>query len=447
MCKSLNLLEQTIAYFKHNPRGLAKLHAAIAQKLKNARAYYHDEVIDFICQPFFVTQAEIDGFKKITGKMFSIIRKTTKEYCHNHKFRRKFPFSPIMQDMIQIEPGYSNPVPIARFDIFYNSKDDFKFCELNGDGTSAMNETNSLEKAILNSNILTEIFPDYQFTYFELFESWLKELLQIYRQWGGKNKPVIAIVDFESLGTVEEFRKFQEVFQTAGYQTYIVDPRKFSYNQGNLLYKNVKIDLVYRRAVNREIEKHRDEIEDFQAAYRDKAVCVVGPYRSQIMHNKAFFAILKDEKNHYLFNNDELEFIKKHIPQTFLLNNKKIRDFALQNKYKLVLKPMDYYAARNVAIGVDSDIKSWEKLIDNALQTKNYLIQEFCPPPEQKLLSESGNFAVDNLNPKLESFKNTLGLFVYNGKFKGIYHRIGRKNVIASNSEAIVRPNIIVKDM
>ncbi len=56
---------------------------------------------------------------------------------------------PKLEELILNRPTYYSPIPIARIDIFYNEKTgDFKFCEFNTDGTSAMNEDRKLNIAI-----------------------------------------------------------------------------------------------------------------------------------------------------------------------------------------------------------------------------------------------------------------------------------------------------------
>ncbi len=266
----------------------------ITEKLSSSNARYKGEIIDFLYQPVFFNIEDMYELREICDTMTSIIKKCTKEYLVNPAFRKYFNFSRIMEELILIDPGYENPVPIARYDIFYG--EDFKFCELNGDGTSAMNEANTLEQIFMESDIITQLQKEYEIYYHELFISWLEELLKIYQEFGGEGKPTIAIADFLGLGSNEEFDTFKEKFEQRGYKTIICDPRDMTYTNGELFIGDVKIDLVYRRAVNKEVEARINEVEALIQAYKDKAVCVVGPFRSQIMHNKIFFEVLWDEE-------------------------------------------------------------------------------------------------------------------------------------------------------
>jgi hypothetical protein len=410
--------------------------ALITEKLNNSNAKYKGEIIDFLYQPMFFHQGDITRFEYITKTMMSIIKRCTDEYIHNPIFRKYFGFSKVMEELILINPGYQNPVPVARLDIFYG--DDYKFCELNGDGTSAMNETNTLEHIFTESAIIQNLQKDYEISYYELFVSWLRELLAIYKEFGGTNKPNIAIVDFSGLGSNEEFDTFKDVFEREGYKTIICDPREMKYINGKLYLEEIQIDLIYRRAVNKEIELRVEEVTGFIQAYKENAVCMVGPFRSQIMHNKRFFEILCDQNKTTFLSSEERDFINKHIPKTHLLN-KHLLPKALQNKDDFLIKPDDLYAGKGVLCGVDVDYETWQEELSKALKNGNFLLQEFCNFTKKSLPVIAG----DDIT--FEDFKTTLGLFVYNGNLSGLYSRVGRKNVIAGIAESITLPSFVYK--
>jgi len=433
---SKEILESYQNIIKSNETKCLKDLAVITKKLNNSNAKYKGEIIDFLYQPMFFHQGDIVRFEYITKMMVSIIEKCTEEYLQNPAFRKFFGYSKIMEELILIDPGYKNPVPVARFDLFYN--EDYKFCELNGDGTSAMNEANTLEQIFSESEILKELETDYEISYHELFLSWLLQLLNIYKEFGGTEKPNIAISDFMGLGSNDEFDTFKEIFEKQGYKTVICDPRDMKYKDGKLYVDDIRIDLIYRRAVNKEVELRIDEVSDFLQAYKEKAVCVVGPFRSQIMHNKIFFEILSSEDKTDFLNTEEREFVKKHIPKTYILDKKNLLT-AIENKDKYLIKPKDYYAGKGVVCGLDRTDEDWRNELNDAIEKGGFLLQEFC------------NFTKKNLPEVIKNkfefseYKTTLGLFVYNSKLSGLYSRVGRKNVIAGIEESITLPSFVYK--
>src|SRR5699024_8236301 len=249
-------------------------------------------------------------------------------------YRKKFGFSKLLEELILVDNGYNINAPMARFDIFYDGEEDFKFCEFNTDGSSAMNEDNTLAKILLETEPMKKMKEKYNINYFELIDSWVEESINIYYKWNKEDrKPNVAIVDFKESSTMADFKEFKKAYIKKGYEAVIADPRELKYIDGNLYYKDFKIDLIYRRMVTKELIDKSDEIKDFINAYRDKAVCVVGSIRSQILHNKIIFKILHDEDTLELLTEKEREFVKKHIPLTGKFEgDKKIYNEVLDNK-------------------------------------------------------------------------------------------------------------------
>ncbi len=408
----------------------------IRRKLHESNAKYKGKIINFCYQPVFFDKSDIINFESICSMMMRIITKCTNEYIRNPSFREFFGYSRKMEELILIDPGYNYAAPVARLDIFYD--EDFKFCELNGDGTSAMNEANTLERIFMESEIIGELQKKYKIRYHELFASWLQELLAIYREFGGTKKPQIAIVDFLELGSTEEFDTFQAVFQNHGYKNVICDPREMIYKQGKLYFGELAIDLVYRRAVNQEVEKRLDEIPDFIQAYKDRAVCVVGPFRSQIMHNKIFFSILSDSEKVPFLNETERSFIDEHIPKTWQMIDAP-KQKVLTDKDCYLIKPQDLYGGKEVVCGLDCTEHKWQQIIQNAQEKRDYLLQEFCNFTEREIP------VYENCKFIFGKYKTTLGLFCYRHKFSGLYSRISRHNVIAGVENSISLPSFVVE--
>ena len=424
----------------------------IYQKLDSNEVYYEGEVIPILYQPLFFNQAIIDQLTELTERLGLILKKVIEEYLDDPSFRTYFGFSEALEELILVDPGYSNSVPMARFDIFYYGNGNPKFCELNADGSSGMVKTNILEKYFLKSEAIQDLVNkyEYEFTHCELLNSWIDNMLTNYNEFYSKDdsglskeKPNIAIMDFDNLGMVSEFKHFEKLLNEQGYKTVIVDPRELNYQQGNLYYQDLRIDLIYRRAVTTELMERYSEISDLLTAYKEGTVCIVGPLRSQIIHNKVIFSILHDEEKTEFLSEIDREFINKHIPYTAIVtNNQEQLEYIRKNRRDLVLKPLDFYGAQGVYIGRDLEQSKWESVINNIDFTKQrYLVQEFClvPELEMALLSDQ--------QLKIESFKYTLGLFMYNLNFAGIYTRAGKDNVIASSTGCVTLPNLILKNI
>lgn len=424
---------------KENTKEYKKDYFDMKEKAKNSTAKYKGEPIPFLYMPKFYTDKDVENFKNITTTISNILKKVVDEFIEDENYRTKFGFSDWINELILLPTKYNSPFPMARFDIFYNYDESFKFCEINTDGSSAMNEEKELSSIFLDTKAAKEFKKEFDFSPFELFESWVDELLNIYSENHDKGNPSIAIVDFVNKSSMDEFVEFRDRFRKRGLWCEIVSPDEIEYNEdGYLYFDNKKIDIVYRRLVTRDLIDNKEKIEDFIKGIRKGKTEIIGPIKSQIAHNKIVFKILQEEDTLEFLNNEEKEFIKKHIPYTkeLILDNLDV-DEIIENKNDYIIKPMDLYASKGVYAGKEYNSNEWEKLVKQN-DNNNYLIQEYFNPPETLMIDFDGE--------KLErNFKNITGLYVYNEKFYGIYSRVGKKAIISGIHDGYTLPTFYVR--
>lgn len=438
--KSIN--NQYIEMLKSDPKGYYEDYLETKEKVKDSTAIYKGEPVPFLYHPMFFTEEDIENFKKISDTLISISDKITEKYLTSSKFRDKFKYPKKLEELILIDNGYDINVPIGRFDLFYKDRENFKFCELNTDGSSAMNEDNTLAGIILDSKAMDDFGSRYEFTNLELIDSWVDDIIEIYGKWNkkGDEKPNVAIVDFIESATSEEFKVFKSAFEKKGYRVIIEDPRNLSYRDGGLYSGDLKIDLVYRRIVTFELLDKWDEIPDFIEAYREGAFCSVGSIRSQLMHNKIIFKILHDRETLEFLSEGEKRFVEKHIPYTGLFTGgQKIYDRVLNYKDRYIMKPLDLNASRGVYAGRDMSQEEWERRLKESFN-KDYIYQEFVTPfKREHVVFNDGEL-------KVEEFGSILGLFLYSEKFAGLYTRVGKESIISGLTSYHTLPNLIVSE-
>ncbi|CAK7035167.1 glutathionylspermidine synthase family protein [Tissierella carlieri] len=432
--------KEYINLIKSDPEGYIADYKVAKEKVANSTAIYKGKPVPFLYHPMFYTEEDVENFRKIGDTLISITNKVTQRYLDSKEFRKKFEYSPLLEELILVDSGYDINVPIGRFDLFYNNKDNFKFCELNTDGSSAMNEDNTIGNILLQTKGLQDFSQKHSLALFELINRWVDDSISIFRKWNSEiEKPNVAIVDFTESGTSKEFEVFKNAFIKKGYNTIIADPRELKYRNGHLYLEDFKIDLVYRRIVTFELIEKAHEVPDFIEAYKNKAFCCIGSIKSQIIHNKIIFKILHDEDTLEFLSEDERNFVKRHIPVTGLFKGEKeVYNKVLSDKDKYIMKPLDLNASRGVYAGRDLSQDEWEKRLDESFD-KDYLYQEFFEP----FTREHVIFEDDEL--KIEEFRSIVGLFMYKEKFAGIYTRIGKNNIISGVTDYYTLPNILVK--
>ena len=421
------------------------------QYIQNSTAKYHGRCVRTLYIPKIFREADICIFEKAVTDLYGIFDKVMKAYYEDAEYRKLFGFEKRLEELILREKTYESSIPIARIDIFYNEETgDFKFCEFNTDGSSAMNEDRELNNAIRLTKAYQEFSKQYEIHTFELFDTWVDEFLSIYQEFaentghigaGENGKPQVAIVDFMENATEQEFKIFKERFEKKGIHAELCEIRDLQYKDGKLYTsEGMIVDAIYRRAVTSDIMKHYEEVKDFLQAVKNNAVCLAGEFRTQIAHNKILFKILHDDRTKAFLTKEEQEYIKKHVPVTIKLEHGKFDyDAVIKNKNSWIIKPEDSYGSQRVFAGVECDDAEWKEKVDEAIG-KDYLLQEFCLPYETENLD-----LMQKKDAEYRNYSNLTGMFVYNGRFRGIYSRISQSEIISTQYSEMALPTIWIK--
>lgn len=424
-----------------NDRSLSrKSGKAMQNYIENSEAIYHGILVHSLYIPKIFTVEMTEVFDRLTKTIYGILEKIILEYEKNPEYRKLFNFDKHLEELILRPARYNSKLPIARIDIFFNEDDySFKFCEFNADGASAMNEDRELNEALNKSHTFNEFSKKYDIHTYELFETWADEFLKLTTDAEIK-KPNIAIVDFFKHDVGFEFKRFCNTFKTRGLNCEVCEIRDLKYDGKNLTSPSgMKIDAIYRRAVTCDIMENYDEVLPFIEAVKDENVVLIGDFKTQIIHNKIVFKIMHDNMTKAILTDYENEFIKKHIPYTMSLTKENIEKFnVLSEKDKWVIKPEDSYASRGFHAGVECNSDNeWKNAVLENLDN-GYILQEFVKPFE----NENIDFLHED-NPKYRNYSSITGLFVYNGKFKGIYSRIAKTSIISTQYSEMSLPSIV----
>jgi hypothetical protein len=220
----------------------------------------------------------------------------------------------------------------------------------------------------------------------------LQAVLKAYKEWGGKNKrPNIAILEFrQPFQTAESGENvlIAEFFRKHGFPTEIATPEQVEYRNNVLRKGEFAIDLVFRRIRIQEFLVRFDLTHPLLRAYRERAVCVINNFRSEMAQKKAIFDLLTDDAITASFPAAERKAIREFVPWTRVVHGAKttfhekeidLTEFILQNRERLVLRPNDDNADLNSFRGSEVDDSAWEKALKTALRTP-YVVQESLEP-------------------------------------------------------------------
>lgn len=416
------------------------------ERMVKSKAYSHGILVYTLYMPKIFTPTAERYFCYAADMMYGILDKVIREYERNAEYRKLFGFDERLEELILRPRMYDCSLPIARIDIFFNEDDySFKFCEFNADGASAMNEDKELYGVISETEAFKRFEKRFDVRSNELFDSWAECFFDIYASSeNAVEKPHVAIVDFlHGEKHNYEFEEFRSAFENQNCTCEICEITSLKYKDGALYsHSGKKIDAVYRRAVTCDIMESYDEVGDFINAVKDNAVVLIGDFRTQVIHNKIIFKILRDPMTANILDEAERAFVEEHIPFTVSLTEENVKKYnVFEEKEKWVIKPEDSYASRGVIAGVeDVSDKKWRKAVREGIGN-HYILQEYCKPyesPNIDLLHKS--------DAEYKNYSNITGLFVYGGKLAGLYSRIARTSIISTQYSEMSLPTIVAEE-
>lgn len=370
--------------------------------------------------PRIYSRDMISQFEEIVHTAYGIFHKIIQEYMNCADYRKLFPFSGELEELILVPNGYDSFLPMARFDIFYNEDNgEFHFCEINADGSTGMNEDRIMDEMMIHNPAHQEAIRKYSLKPFELLDSLVDSFLALYDTFENKvEKPNVAIVDFLELGTVREFEELVRRFQKKGVDSEICDIRELRYEDGKLYSgKGHVIDAVCRRAVTADVMDHYQEIQPFIQAIKDQAVFLSGSFCTQLVHHKSIFHVIHLPRTQQFLTKEEIDFVEKHVPKTMPFDSGWIdKEEVIRNKDSWILKPQDAYASKGVAAGFEYGEKEWADIVQDAYGS-DYICQEYVP----QYLSSNVDFLFGD--GQWHDYITMAGLYVYNGRFAGVFSR------------------------
>jgi hypothetical protein len=340
-------------------------------------------------RPNFITRRQYDSLVKTGEALIAAIDRMQQMVLSTPALMARLELLPAEKMLAQIDPGYQALEVAARLDS-HLVDGNLHFVQYNADSPTGAGYADALAALFYDLPPVKEIRKKYNLTRTGSRKHLLSALLKSYKQFGGSKRPNIAIVEFRPAyhSGQSEYELFRDFFRDEGYRVEIVSPEQLEYRNGVLRKGSFEINLVYRRLGVQEFLIRFDLTHPLVQAYRDRAVCVVNSFRSELAHKKAMFGLLTDETVTAKFPAVERKAIREHVPWTRLVaagkttyGNKTIdlQEFILQNREKLALKPNDDYSDQHCYFGWEMDDAGWERALKMATRLP-YVVQERVDP-------------------------------------------------------------------
>ena len=266
------------------------------------------------------------------------------------------------------------------------------------------------------------------------------------------NNPRFAIADYLDHGVVDEFRHFARLFKYRGYPCEVVDVRELTFDGKVLRSKDGnRIDAIWRRCVTNDVLEFWDQSQDLIEAVRAGKVALIGSFAGHIIHDKQIFKALFHPKTREFLTPEEAAWVDATVPRTaFLCDDEIDIQMVRENKDDWIIKPTDNYGAADVYAGCQVSQEEWEAVVDrfaNGAAGAPFIVQTYITPYKTLTLPyETPQDLVEPKEPQFELYNNLNGLYLLNGKFGGVFSRLGPLPTICKQMGGITSASIWVHE-
>lgn len=362
---------------------------ALHQRMEEHHLSAGGRLICPFLRPNFVTRRQYDNLVKSADALLGAIGRMEQMVLSNPALLARLELLPAEKMLASIDPGYPSLQVAARLDSHVRNGH-LHFVQYNADLPTGAAYADVLADLFYDAPPVKELRKKYSLAKVGGRKHFLQALVKAYKQFGGTKKPNIAIAEFRPNyhAGESEYQLVRDYFREEGYAVEIVSPEQLEYRNGVLRRGAFEIDLVYRRLGVQEFLIRFDLNHPLVQAYRDRKVCVVNSFRSELAHKKAMFGLLTDEALVAKFPATERKAIREHVPWTRLVSASKttydertidLAEFITRNRARLTLKPNDDYSDLHTYHGWEMDDSGWERALKQALRTP-YVVQEKVEP-------------------------------------------------------------------
>lgn len=421
-------------------------------QLRRQGLFFGSRPLCTVLRPRFLTYPQYRYLQTTIRPILSAFDKSFQAALENSETRAQFGLFPWEETLLEVDPGYPYPTPVSRLDAFYvTGKDALCFTEYNAEVPAASAYNDVLSEVFYGLPITREFLHQYEIRSLPTRYRVMHALLDAFRHWGGRrDEPRLAILDWDDVPTYSEFRLFMEYFRSQGLECIICTPHEIEYRNGGLYVGDFHVNLIYKRILITELVEQGGLDHPVVRAVREGAVCMVNPFRCKLLYKKASLAVLSDERNAHLFNEDERRAIRAHIPWTRTVaeryttygdDDQKVDliSFIVENKDRLVLKPNDDYGGHGITLGWLVDNSAWEDAVQNAMRSP-HVVQEKVEIPREPYPS-----VVDGQLRIFDRMLDTAPFIFYGEYVDGCLTRLGTDpllNVTAGGGSSV--PTFVV---
>lgn len=368
-----------------NDQIAADTSAELYEKLKPAGLYFGDRPICTVIRPHFYLLEDWQYVKRETEILLGAFARAHAACLVNDDLRAQLDLEPYEEAFFNLDIGTAVPWTTSRLDSFFIAAErELHFVEYNAETPAGMGYEDVLSELFMTLEPMKQFQEHYAIQSMPMMSKLLAVLMRGYKDWGGHGMPQIAIVDWSHVPTLNEHEIIRRSFERHGIRAVLADPRTLEYRSGHLWAGNFRVDMIYKRVLCSELVRQMGMDNAIVRAIKDKAVFMSNSFSAKLLAKKASLALMSDEANGHLFDDQQRAAIYAHIPWTRRVSERKTQyqdqevdliPFITEHRDRFVLKPNDEYGGKGVVIGWEASIEEWNETLKSAL-TDSYVVQE-----------------------------------------------------------------------
>ncbi len=397
--------------------------------------FFGDRALCTVLRPRFLSPAQYRFLQKRGAVVLSAFRKAHRAALADPAVLEQFGLLDWEHSLVHVNTGFRDSSPVSRLDAFFTTDSGgLRFTEYNAETPAGGGYNDVLTEVFFGLPIMRAYMRSWDVRPLPARHNVLHALLDAYEQWSGRrDRPAIAIVDWSDVPTQSEFQIFREYFERQGIPCTIVDPGELTYSGGELKGPTGTISVIYKRVLLHELVERGGLDHPILRAFRDGKVCMVNPPACKILHKKSSLAVLHDEQNAHLFDDEEREAIALSIPWTRVVRERRtthegamvdLLPFMAEHREQLVLKPNDDYGGKGIVLGWEVDDVAWQAAITTALR-EPYIVQQRIALPTEAYPS-----LVDGRVTLIDRMVDTAPYVAYGDHVDGVLSRLGTASLL-----------------
>jgi hypothetical protein len=388
---------------------IAEESAAWLDERQKARGVaFGDRALCTVIRPRFLSPAEWNGRRAAGDVLLGALRTAGEAALADREFRAAFRLEEWEETLISRTPRHAAVTPLARIDAFIDPADGVpRLTEFNGETPAGTGYCDFLSDLFLALPAMRRFSERWVVRPLPGMPHLLGTLLDTWRVASGSRAvPTIAIVDWDDVPTLSEFRLVEHYARSMGVPFRITTPAAVSYSGGKLRDADgTVIDLVYKRVLLHELVAQEGIDHPLLTAVADGAVVMVNGVHGKPLHKKASLAVLTDERHADRFSAAEHAAISRHVPWTrvvearhTLLAGERIDllPWIGDHRTELVLKPNDDYGGAGIVLGWEVDQAEWERAVARATAEPYVVQRRIALPSEPFAAMIDGTLAIDD---------------------------------------------------